>query len=80
MECPNCQKSNSESAISCACGYVFKGYTEEKTAPPSSSSSSGGGDTGNVIFIILHLIGVFTGFWMLIFTIPLHLIYNKMGK
>lgn len=30
---------------------------------------------GNAIFIILHVIAVLFGFWMLIITIPLHLIY-----
>ena len=31
---------------------------------------------GHLIFIFLHLIAVILGFWMLIFTIPTHLIYG----
>ena len=30
---------------------------------------------GNFIFIVLHIIAVLFGFWMLIITIPAHLIY-----
>jgi len=36
--------------------------------------------SGNSIFIILHIIGVIFGFWMLIITIPLHLIYLSLNK
>ena len=30
----------------------------------------------NFFFIILHIIGVFLGFWILIFSIPMHVFYN----
>lgn len=30
---------------------------------------------GHIIFIFLHLVGVILGFWMLVITIPAHLIY-----
>ena len=30
---------------------------------------------GHIVFIFLHLIAIILGFWMLIITIPLHLIY-----
>ena len=36
---------------------------------------------GNFIFVMLHLIAVLFGFWMLIITIPAHLIYSAIvGK
>lgn len=30
---------------------------------------------GHFIFIVLHLIGIMTGLWMLVVTVPAHLIY-----
>ena len=40
-----------------------------------------GGNMGNFIFVMLHLIAVLFGFWMLIITIPAHLIYSAIvGK
>lgn len=30
---------------------------------------------GNFIFVVLHVIAVVFGFWMLVITIPAHLIY-----
>jgi hypothetical protein len=35
---------------------------------------------GNFIFIVLHIIAVLFGFWMLIITIPAHLIYLAVAK
>ena len=35
---------------------------------------------GTIIFIFLHLIAVLFGFWMLIITIPLHIVYSNSKK
>ena len=82
MNCPNCNKDNPELAIKCECGFVFKGYEEASDTSKDTlkTSSSGGMGMGNIIFIILHVIGVIFGFWMLIITIPCHLIYSKINK
>jgi type IV secretory pathway VirB3-like protein len=34
----------------------------------------------NIIFIILHIIAIYFGFWMLIITIPLHVIFLAIPK
>jgi len=35
---------------------------------------------GHIIFIILHFVAIIFGFWALIITIPLHLIYAATKK
>ena len=35
---------------------------------------------GTLIFWILHIIAVLFGFWMLIITVPLHLIYSAVRR
>ena len=43
------------------------------------SSIREGFPVGNIIFIVLHIVAVLFGFWMLIITIPAHLIFLAIG-
>jgi hypothetical protein len=35
---------------------------------------------GHVIFLLLHIVGLWFGLWILLFTIPLHLIYGAVRR
>ena len=50
-------------------------YIREEKTPGFAQ----GGHMGHVIFVVLHLVAVSFGLWLLVLTIPLHLIYAVLA-
>lgn len=76
VECPSCHKKTPNYPAGCCwCGHALNMWSALlwQQSQPSKKGSS----MESKIFIALHIAACFLGFWLLLITIPLHLLYLK---